>query len=345
MHHDTDAFVRIDPHVTDAAADPVTADEIRSFHDWTDEGDDGAGLTLAVMDSGVDDTHPAFDGVSVEHESFVDAGGTDAIGHGTAVAGLAVGLAPDVEEVIDLRVFGGQGRGDLGPIVDAYQWLIDNANRADVVNVSLGSSQRVSRLDLLHNRAVNAGVFGVVAAGNSGARGGSPATAERAFSAGAVTIEGELTRFSAYDPERDNPDVSAVGKDVRLPRAAGTSIGQVIDEQYVKASGTSFAAPILSAAVLEYLSAGRERVVRTFEGSAREIPDTPREGAGVLDLEAAFDRAGGTEPPDAPGRETTLEVVDTESGDVIVLDADWLPEGTYRVEVDGRTLTALEDGE
>ena len=139
--------------------------------------------------------------------------------------------------------------------------------------------------------------------------------------------------------------MSAVGKDVRLPRAAGTSIGQVIDEQYVKASGASFAAPILSAAVLEYLSAGRERVVRTFEGSAREIPDTPREGAGVLDLEAAFDRAGGTEPPDAPGRETTLEVVDTESGDVIVLDADWLPEGTYRVEVDGRTLTALEDGE
>jgi len=344
MHHDTDAFVRIDPHVTDAAAEPVTAEEIRRFHDWTDEGGEGEGLTLAVMDSGIDDGHPAFEGVSVDRESFVDADGTDAVGHGTAVAGLAVELAPELEEVIDLRVFGGQGRGELGPIVDAYEWLVENADRVDVVNVSLGASERVSRLDVLHNRTVRAGVFGVVAAGNTGGRGGSPATADRAFSAGAVTIEGELTRFSAYNPKRDNPDVSAVGKDVRLPRAEGTSLGEVLDDRYVKASGTSFAAPILSAATLQYLSAGREGVVRAFERSARELPDTPREGAGVLDVAGAFDRSGKAELLVSGGREATLEVVNTEDGDVVVLDTDWLSAGTHRGEIDGRTLT-VEGGE
>ena len=348
MHHDTDAYFRLDPFVTDAAAPPVTAEEIREFHEWTDRGGDGAGLTLAVMDSGVDDTHPVFDGVSVTHESFVDSEGRDSVGHGTAVAGLAVELAPAVEEVIDLRVFGGQGRGELGPIADAYRWLIDNADRVDVMNASIGANERVSQLDVLHNRMVRAGVLGVVSAGNSGDLGGSPATAERAFSAGAVTIEGELTRFSAYNPDRDNPDVSAVGKDVRLPRAEGTSLGQVIDDQYVKASGTSFSAPILSAAVLQYLSAEFGDVVRTFERSARELPDTPREGAGILDVAAAFDRAAGRGEDGDEGapveevREASVEVVDVEGGDVVVLDTDWLEAGTHRVEIDGRTLTVRE---
>lgn len=350
MHHDTDAYFRLDPFVTDAAASPVTAGEIREFHDWTDRGGDGAGLTLAVMDSGVDDSHPVFEDVSVTHESFVDSEGWDSVGHGTAVAGLAVELAPQVEEVIDLRVFGGQGRGELGPIADAYQWLIDNADRVDVMNASIGANERVSKLDVLHNRMVRAGVLGVVSAGNSGGLGGSPATAERAFSAGAVTIEGELTRFSAYNPERDNPDVSAVGKNVRLPRAEGTSLGQVIDEQYVKASGTSFSAPILSAAVLQYLSAEFGEVVRTFERSARELPDTPREGAGILDVAAAFDRAGGRggeggagEPPGEGARTTSVEVVDVEGGDVVVLDTDWLEAGVHQGEIDGRTLTVREE--
>ncbi|MFC6938884.1 S8 family serine peptidase [Salinirubellus sp. GCM10025818] len=353
MHHDTDAYFRLDPFVTDAAAPPVTAGEIRAFHEWTDRGGDGEGLTLAVVDSGVDESHPVFEDVPVTHESFVESDGRDSVGHGTAVAGLAVELAPAVEEVIDLRVFGGQGRGSLDPIADAYEWLVDNADRVDVMNASIGSNERVSQLDVLHNRMVAAGVLGVVSAGNSGGLGGSPATAERAFSAGAVTIEGELTRFSAYNPERDNPDVSAVGKDVRLPRAEGTSLGQVIDDRYVKASGTSFSAPILSAAVLQYLSAEFGEVVRTFEGSARELPDTPREGCGILDVAGAFDLAAGhdgeggdEDSSTGVEREATAEVVDVEGGDVVVLDTDWLEAGTHRVGIEGRTLTIrADDGE
>lgn len=349
VHHDTDAYFRLDPFVTDAAAPAVTAEEIREFHEWTDRGGDGEGLTLAVMDSGVDDSHPVFEGVSVDHESFVESVGRDSVGHGTAVAGLAVELAPAVEEVVDLRVFGGQGRGELGPIADAYRWLIDNADRVDVMNASIGSNERVSQLDVLHNRMVAAGVLGVVSAGNSGGLGGSPATAERAFSAGAVTIDGELTRFGAYNPERDNPDVSAVGKNVRLPRSEGTSLGQVIDERYAKASGTSFSAPILSAATLQYLSAEFGEVVRTFERSARDIQDTPREGCGILDVTAAFDRAGGRgeggdeKSPTGCVRAATVEVVDTEGGDVVVLDADWLEAGTHRGEIEGSTLTVRAD--
>ena len=127
----------------------------------------------------------------------------------------------------------------------------------------------------------------------------------------------------------------------------------MIDDRYVKASGTSFSAPILSAAVLQYLSAEFGEVVRTFEGSARELPDTPREGCGILDVAGAFDLAAGhdgeggdEDSSTGVEREATAEVVDVEGGDVVVLDTDWLEAGTHRVGIEGRTLTIrADDGE
>ena len=75
----------------------------------------------------------------------------------------------------------------------------------------------------------------MVSAGNSGAKSGNPATAERVLDWG-LHRGGEIAEFSSYNPERDNPDVAAIGKDNRLVQAAGTNTGQELDGPWIQAS-------------------------------------------------------------------------------------------------------------
>lgn len=336
-HFGTEFTIRIDPVIT-TADERATLSDVRRLHRFEDDGLTGDGVTVAVTDTGIDPTHPVFESVDVEYHDFTGTSDTpdDRIGHGTAVSGLIVQLAPDVD-IVALRMFGTSGSADTRAIFDAYQWLIDHADEMDLVNMSWGARRKVEQIDAIHNRMVAQGIRDVVSAGNTGGRGGSPATAERAFSAGAVTEDGEVTRFNSYDPRHDNPDVSALGKNVLLPRATGTSMGRVVDTpdrdgEYVVASGTSFSAPIDAAAVARWWERhgdGVEAVVPAFERTAIEIPGTPREGAGMLDYAAAVDRGAPRSPTAIPATVGSPAGLDR---DWVQVEADVLPDGEYTVD-------------
>ncbi|HYH64350.1 MAG TPA: S8 family serine peptidase [Urbifossiella sp.] len=108
----------------------------------------GKGLTVAVLDTGIDAAHPAFAGVEVVARNFTTAGGeadvTDTHGHGTHCAGTIfgrevngtrIGVAPGVTRAVIGKVLG-PGGGSTGTLVSAINWAIEK--KAQVVSVSLG---------------------------------------------------------------------------------------------------------------------------------------------------------------------------------------------------------------
>jgi subtilisin family serine protease len=277
-------------HVSEDPDSVATIEDVRRLHDVPDDEVTGNGFTVVAMDSGIDPEHPVFEGVAIEQVDVTGAGRGDAVGHGTAVLGQITRLAPGAD-LVALRIFGSEGQAKNNVIMRAYEWLHDNTDAYEVVNMSWGSSETSQAINRVHNALVEKGIRDVVSAGNSGKKSGSPATAERAFSIGACTEKGEIAAFSSYNPERDNPDVAAIGVNNRLAQASGTSMGQELDGPWIQASGTSFSAPEVAGMVAKYLdvheSASPETIMNDFESGARNIPDQPRDGTGLADYEAA----------------------------------------------------------
>jgi intein/homing endonuclease len=123
---------------------------------------------------------------------------------------------------------------------------------------------------------------------NSGSDGGSPATAREAFSTGAIDENESPTRFSSFDPDKGNPDVAAVGQNVMMARANGTAMGTPLSDRYVKSSGTSFAAPYVTAAYVNALYRKRQKWHDQFMNTADDVPGTPKDGGGVVRLQEAL---------------------------------------------------------
>ena len=336
--------VRTDHNITTAGTDSVaTPADARRLHAWPDRlpTPDGP-VRWAVMDSGIHeallDSHPWFANATMGRRYDATGTGTggDAIGHGSACASIIAKTTPAVE-LWSVRIFGENGRTSQSIIRDAYQWLLEHADALDGVNMSWGARRDDPEINALHEKLVAKGVHDVVAAGNTGDEGGSPATSPKAFSVGAVDEAGDLTRFTSRDPDQDNPDVAALGKDVKLARAPGTTMGTPIDDQFVKASGTSFAAPYTSAAYVNALYHARQSWDTPFERAAPDIPGTKADGEGLLKLAPALTGDGGT-----GGATTDAAVVQFEGTDTLFLGADWLPEGKTIVEKHGESDSAVD---
>lgn len=104
----------------------------------------GAGITVAVLDTGVDAEHQAFRGVNVTRRDFTGEGDADQDGHGTHCAGTIAGrdangfrfgVAPGVTELLAGKVLGNQG-GSTEGLVQGIHWAVDNG--ATVISMSLG---------------------------------------------------------------------------------------------------------------------------------------------------------------------------------------------------------------
>lgn len=283
-----EAHFRIVDYLSAAAAegDVATIEEVRAVSNVPARGTTGDGVTVAVMDSGIDPSHAVFDGVDVRRVDVTGTGVGDEVGHGTATAGQVARIAPDVS-LVSLKIFPDEGTTRTEHILRAYEWLFRHADGIDAVNMSWGSGRDSETLNRLQNRLVSKRVRDVTAAGNTGDEGGSPATARRAFSVGACTEDGEMAPFSSYDPGQANPEVVAVGVDARLPRAAGTDMGSPLSDEWTVASGTSFAAPALAGMVARYLErrpdAGPAVLKEDFALHARDIPGTERDAYGIAD--------------------------------------------------------------
>jgi subtilisin family serine protease len=105
----------------------------------------GAGVTVAVLDTGIDDQHPAFTGVQLVQEDFSGVGIGDRQGHGTHCAGTVfgrdvdgtrIGVAPGVSRALIGKVLGDDGSGDSDMIFRGIQWAVQEG--ASVVSMSIG---------------------------------------------------------------------------------------------------------------------------------------------------------------------------------------------------------------
>ena len=227
-------------------------------------GYNGAGATVAVLDTGYDPTHPDLKGRVVASANFTtDETVTDRNGHGTHVAstvggtgaasgGKRKGVAPGADLMIG-KVLADGGYGEDSWVLAGMTWAVDHG--ADVVSMSLGGGEPDDGTNPL-SRAVNelsasSDTLFVIAAGNAGTAGAStiaaPGSADAALTVGAVDVHDTLAPFSSRGPRlRDGalkPEVVAPGVDVTAARAAGTELGPVVDELYTTISGTSMATP------------------------------------------------------------------------------------------------------
>ncbi len=143
----------------------------------------GAGITVAVVDSGVQANHPDLSGRVRPGAAIVNgvvqtgSGGTDVNGHGTHVAGIVgagengvgiVGIAPRAT-ILPVRVLDEQGVGPNSDIGKGITWAVDHG--AQVINVSIGSDTKAASVTTAVSYAVAHGVVVVAAAGNGGPSG------------------------------------------------------------------------------------------------------------------------------------------------------------------------------
>ncbi|MEV0636811.1 S8 family serine peptidase [Streptomyces sp. NPDC050619] len=229
-------------------------------------GYDGAGVRVAVLDTGIDATHPDVKDRIAAAKDFSGAGSTDDfVGHGTHVAstlagsgvrsgGRYVGVAPGARLLVG-KVLDDSGSGDDSGILAGMQWAVQQ--KAKVVSMSLGGTD-FTGADLLE-QAVNdlsksSGTLFTIAAGNEGPTAGtvgSPGSAEQALTVAAVDHGDKLADFSSRGPTADSalkPDISAPGVDVIAAKAARSHDDDAATPGYVSMSGTSMATPATAGA-------------------------------------------------------------------------------------------------
>ncbi|MBY0588732.1 S8 family serine peptidase [bacterium] len=234
----------------------------------------GQGYSVAVIDTGVDYTHPALAGRVLPGWDFVnnDADAMDDNGHGTHVAGIIAsantqygGIASRAN-IIPLKVLGANGSGSFSGVESALQWVIANQSRYNIVavNMSLGSgnfqSNPYSFLENEFQTLGSQGVFISAASGNSfytfnsqlGL--GYPAISSLVVSVGAVydASVGSLSWSSGARDFSTAPDritsftQRSSGLDLLAPGALITSTGR--GGSWVTMAGTSMAAPVVAGA-------------------------------------------------------------------------------------------------
>ncbi|MCU1676002.1 MAG: peptidase and in kexin sedolisin [Frankiales bacterium] len=262
---------------------------------------------VAIVDTGVDLTHPDLRGRIVAGRDFVDNDATpqDENGHGTQVAGI-VGAVPGNgrgiagvvwnARIMPIRVLDADGYGFDDTIAKGIMWAADHG--AGVINLSLGGPEADKVLQTAVRYATKRGALVVIAAGNDGTGVVQyPAAYSEAVAVGATDSTGRLTLFSSYG---DWVDVAAPGWNV-----LSTALRFPGSGSYIAESGTSFSAPYV-AGIAALVRAQHPRwsvaqVRRQLLTTARDAGAPgfdPFYGFGVVDAAAAL---GGTRGPRIPG--------------------------------------------
>jgi subtilisin len=210
--------------------------------DWAFGSGDGRGLTVAVIDSGVEGSHPAIRGSLIEsvrveldgdEPSVVPDEPVDAVGHGTACEGIIHALAP-AASLVSIRVLGADNRGKGLAFAAGLAWAIERG--ASVVNLSLSSRSEAMYATFhdLADRAYFANCL-LVSAANNVAIASYPSLFAAVVSVAAHDVRDAETWF--YNP-RPPVEFGAYGLDVEVAWRDG---GRIV------ATGNSFAAPHIAA--------------------------------------------------------------------------------------------------
>ncbi|MDT3397516.1 S8 family peptidase [Streptomyces sp. B1866] len=275
-------------------------------------GYDGKGVKVAVLDTGVDQTHPDLAGQEITEKNFTDSrDSVDRLGHGTHVASTVAGTGAKSggryrgvasgARILDGKVLGDGGSGYDSGIIAGMQWAVDQG--AKVVNLSLGGpdSPETDPMEQAIDNLSAKGTLFVVAAGNSGPAAGtisSPGSADAALTVGAVDRDDRLAFFSSRGPRQGDgavkPDITAPGVDIVAAKAAEGQIGTPAADGYVSLSGTSMATPHVagSAALLaqQHPDWSGQQIKTALTASAKPTADLApfEQGSGRVDVSRAI---------------------------------------------------------
>lgn len=241
-----------------------------------DRSDWGAGVKVAVLDSGVKD-HETFEGVSIEHVKLVETG-PEANGHGTSMASLiagqeepATGVAQGAK-LLDVWVADEKGVSNTGLVAEGIMAAVDRG--AKVINISLGSFGSSLVLQNAVQYAMNQGVVIVAAAGNE-------QLTQLAYPAaypGVVSV-------GAVDKQRKQAYFSNSGQGLVLSAPGVGILSAYPNGEVVVGSGTSQATALVSGAVATLMGrglSGAEAVKLLRESATATGAPKEQVGAGVL---------------------------------------------------------------
>lgn len=286
----------------------------------------GAGVTVAVVDSGVDRTHPDLAGRLLTTTDLVQDGlSGDPFGHGTRVAGVIAGVmdgagiagvASDVR-ILPIRVLAADGEGNQRRTARAIREAVDGG--AAVINLSLSSQTKSPAQAEAIRYALARGVTVVAAAGNRRQE-GSPTVYPAAYPGVlGVSSVGRDLRASTFASRGDFIDLVAPGEGVVTTEAGGG---------WGRDDGTSIAAAFVSAAIALVRAANptlsRSQVEDMLQANARDLGSTGRDdvyGHGLVRVDRAV-RAAAVLPGGMPIPSAAVAVGAVAASSRLSLDVD-----------------------
>lgn len=349
------------PTAADVLDDPYRTQQWYLDHLGVPEAWDvtrGEGVTIAVLDSGVDLGHPDLvdqflrdPAGNVVGRDLVEDDGIphDRNGHGTMVAGIAaaaangkgvVGVAPGAS-LMPVRVLDADGGGLAADVEAGIRWAVDHG--ADVVNLSLEAEEPGGDIALPVDAiryAWEQGVVVVAAVGNSGVAMTDYPHDAPLLLVGAVDRDDEPTLFSDWGR---SDLVMAPG--VEIISTWCEPLGEALCDptfRYGEADGTSFAAPQVSGAVALLLAAGA-----TAADAVRQVRATAEDlGAAGLDTETGYGRLDVAKAMQAAAEDPAVARDDgplNAAGDAPVAGGVGAPSPGVRAPSDAADESAPED--
>ncbi len=274
---------------------------------------DGAGVVVAVVDSGVQADHEDLRGAVLPGwDATTGRAGatTDPAGHGTHVAGIVAavagngrgvaGSAPGAR-ILPVRVLRADGSGTVSDVAKGIVWAVDHG--ADVINLSVGGTSGAAVYRPVLQYARDHGVVVVAAAGNEGLKENAtfyPAADPDVLAVTSVTAAGQHAPSANVGSYIDlaAPGRGIVGPCPMTANQCARSLDPLLPPGYAALSGTSMAAPFVTAAAALVVAAhpelGPAQVQGLLQGSAEDLgpPGWDDEyGAGMVDPRAALMRA------------------------------------------------------
>ncbi|MDX3189456.1 S8 family peptidase [Streptomyces sp. MN03-5084-2B] len=207
---------------------------------------DGSGVTIYVIDSGVDARHPDFQGRVAPGRDFLDGGSdtSDANGHGTRLAGIAAGKDYGVAkgaQIVPVRVLDKDGGGATDQIIAGIDWVAQNAEQPAVAVLGIGGVPN-DQLDAAVKRLATVVPIAVPAGSETAdASGFSPGRVPEALTVAASDAQDRPDKTSNSGQD---VDLYAPGTDIPAPVAGGTGASPQ--------SGTSMAAAFAAGAAALY---------------------------------------------------------------------------------------------
>lgn len=264
-----------------------------------DKGLTGAGVKIAILDTGVDGTHEDLQlsgGISFLKGKYDE----DELGHGTHVAGIIAakddgigtrGIAKDAK-IYSVRVLKENGKGNLSTILLGINWAIEN--KMDVINMSLGSVGEYSILDRAINSAYEKGIPTIVAVGNTAKTSNKeinyPASYEPTIAVGSVGLNNWMSIKSGIR----HSDDSSFGNEIDVV-APGESIISTVPGGYSEYNGTSMSAPYVTGVVallMEKSKLNVYEITKVLRNSSIDLGKTGPDnyyGYGMVDVVRAIE--------------------------------------------------------